>query len=1032
MMSAMAGAASRRSLRIPLLIVSFALLAAWALLQGPEGVLRSMAPPGCVAGGPADLQGGLGAASTDDAVEIITGWHAFTQASHGASSAMTTDATCLSSPKDPGRDRLLEVRNADTTVRYWLLTDLAVFTPLYGALLLLVLAWTRRLPDPLDDTRSRRAGPKPEAGFLRAIIWLAARRRLMTSLVVIAVALDWLENALLLSRLGSWWAILDRTGALETAQLRLGWVHAVGIAKWLAVLLPLLVALVIAVRQVIRAAALLLRALSRLWVQLVLVLLFAILVLVPDQGADALRRLSPAQWATTTVVLTLFVVTIVLGGSELLKPLAVNRLPARPGRPGTTLRTPGLAGTLLAALVAARWGAIVLAIGAALFVVSSVTDLHGLAIPAALVGITGVASIVLDIVDELGPRRDRLAQPSASRATESLTDTVARVQAVGRVAPCLAGVVVGAFGLATLRATAGDLAFVGPSPRWQLVLREIVGVVLVSGTGLAVLAARRLVRWAGSWTDATRRNVLLVLAAAHVPIVAVHSPTANIAIAPAVGTFSLAALFLSGFGLIGSLAARASNALMRRPASAQIALPSALRLLRLRSTPIIGLLTAWAILSPLAANSTYHAVRSRAGTSTTLLTPDQLAIRWTSAQPPGTSAAPALLVASSGGGIRAAYWTAAVLDCIVERDSLNPNDPCGGPASAEHLAARRRALLAMSGISGGSLGLAEYVAAVGAQWAGGVAAPLPARWYRDRLGRDFLAPTMAAFLFNDGANALLRPEHGVDRAAILERAWEDAADGAMSHGFFAAQTATPEPALLLNGFNVGDGCRVLTSALRTQPTADASDCTAVDTGADAPDVLSTLDLHNQLCDGRDITYATAALASARFPFISPAGHLAGCGADRSGVDIVDGGYRETSGASTIVELWPELSAALDTAFAADRPGACADPVFLQIDNGYTGQQVSGVGRGSVGFFAPLQAIMRASGGEEAAAREASHEVFAGDGHWFRITTFAHPGSTAPLGWVLSSDAQDDLEQQLAVNADTIEAIRAVLDSARPC
>ena len=1025
--------ARRRSLRTPILIASFTLLAAWALLQGQARVLQSMAPPGCTAGGPAALQGGLGAASRDDVSEIVTGWHAFTRASHGDAPApmylpASTSAGCVSTPRIAA-DNVLGTSNADTAARAWLITDMVLFAPAYAVLLLLVLAWVRT--QELDREPAGQA--RPELPLLRGAIWLA-RRRAITVLVVIALLADWSENALLLRRLDVWWAILDRTGRLPTGDLHLGLVRAAGIVKWLSLLAPLAVVSIFALRQLVRAGSLVRRALPRLWVQAALVTLFAALVLVPDQGADALRRLSAWQWASTLAVIAVFVVVIVLGAGEVLKPKdptdVPDSVPAPPhdGRRGAALR----------AIVAARWGAVVVAIGAGIYVVSRLTGYRGLVVPAALVAIVGFASMVLDAVDDLGDlipgivRPDVAAATAAGRVAASMPAAAARDAAVSRVAPCLSAVIVGAFGFETLRASAGDLALFGTGPQHRLLLRVVLGFAVTVSTGIVVQAARRLLVRATAWTDARRVTVLVGLLALHAPAIALHDPDINLTAAAALGTLSLVAVFLSGFSLIGSAAARASNVLMRRRRLASVVLPSALRMLRVRATPITGLLVAWALLVPVVGGSSYHSVRQWPGKPAAPLTIDAFTARWLADSRSATAGAtPALVVAASGGGIRAAYWTAAVLDCVIER-SGSGTDPCATPAPGATVAARRRALLAMSGISGGSLGLAEYVVAVGPQWDSVSTKVLEGTWFRDRLGADFLSPTIAAWLFNDGANALLRPDDGVDRAAVMERAlqrtWPHDELGAP---FFAGQRGGHQPALLLNGFSVGDGCRVLTSPLATQPDRSAADCTRVATSGATPAVLSTVDVGAQLCGDRDFGYATAALASARFPFISPAGHLASCGGAGSAVDIVDGGYRETSGASTLVELWPELQAGL----AAAAPKQCVSPVFLQIDNGYASDQVSGTGEGAVGqVLAPLRAVIASSAGEEAAAREASHQLF-GDrigGSWFRITTYAHPGSTAPLGWVLSSDAMDDLERQLVVNGPTITAIRNLLDHPAPC
>ena len=98
------------------------------------------------------------------------------------------------------------------------------------------------------------------------------------------------------------------------------------------------------------------------------------------------------------------------------------------------------------------------------------------------------------------------------------------------------------------------------------------------------------------------------------------------------------------------------------------------------------------------------------------------------------------------------------------------------------------------------------------------------------------------------------------------------------------------------------------------------------------------------------------------------------------------------------------------------------------------------GRSVVGqFVVPLVAISNTPGGVESAARQASLDMLnryygrdARGVQWFRITTFAHPGSSAPLGWVLSDDARDDLKRQLVLNGDVIAAVRLRLANPTAC
>ena len=108
---------------------------------------------------------------------------------------------------------------------------------------------------------------------------------------------------------------------------------------------------------------------------------------------------------------------------------------------------------------------------------------------------------------------------------------------------------------------------------------------------------------------------------------------------------------------------------------------------------------------------------------------------------------PLYIVATEGGGIRAAYWTATVLGGIQD---ANPN-------FAPHL-------FAISGVSGGSLGAAVFSALL--------AEPNPGLFKEKAnliLGQDFLSPTLAAMLYPDLFQRFIPyPIAYFDRARSLE------------------------------------------------------------------------------------------------------------------------------------------------------------------------------------------------------------------------------------------------------------------------
>ena len=143
----------------------------------------------------------------------------------------------------------------------------------------------------------------------------------MAALVGVALVCDWTENVLLLRRLDVWWRVLDTRGVLRADDLGLTAVHVVGWIKWTALAVVVIgVVLVFGLRQLARAGRAVLRALPALWLQLLIVALFTLAVAVPDQSADAIRRLSLGQWAFTLSVTAVFAFVLLATGLGALRP----------------------------------------------------------------------------------------------------------------------------------------------------------------------------------------------------------------------------------------------------------------------------------------------------------------------------------------------------------------------------------------------------------------------------------------------------------------------------------------------------------------------------------------------------------------------------------------------------------------------------------------------------------------------------------------------------------------------------------------
>jgi hypothetical protein len=486
----------------------------------------------------------------------------------------------------------------------------------------------------------------------------------------------------------------------------------------------------------------------------------------------------------------------------------------------------------------------------------------------------------------------------------------------------------------------------------------------------------------------------------------------------------------------------------------------ALRLLGFRHTPYYTLIIVWLLVANSLDNGGYHSIPVDAATAKrpgspggeVLVTSDDLFDTWereclTDEAP---DAVPMIFVAASGGGVRAAYWTALALENIEREIRATGIYPAGCSP-----------IIAVSGASGGSLGAAAYAA--------NRLADNPDVEISDRLGSDLLAPVVASLVFTDAVRPFFLwdgdGDATRDRADVLLDAlladWDP--EPARSTDVQRCDAATlPDtvslatglrsawclggPLLILNGTEVGSACRYIASVFDNGKPDDVGDPTAGNCHQ-SPDLLealtagaasddfgplgATIDLVDSLCADQDVGLATAALLSARFPFISPSGRVPTCDGDdgRHGETafVVDGGYIDNSGAGSLIELWNRVREQVDANNSASNAGgrSCIVPVFIQIDNGYDFNAATPAGR-PWEMLVPFTTAMGASRSREAQAKQLAGDIFGArlfsDGltaknvselqRWIRIVPEAHPGVQAPIGWVLSDAARSDLRAQI--------------------
>jgi hypothetical protein len=356
---------------------------------------------------------------------------------------------------------------------------------------------------------------------------------------------------------------------------------------------------------------------------------------------------------------------------------------------------------------------------------------------------------------------------------------------------------------------------------------------------------------------------------------------------------------------------------------------------------------------------------------------------------------PLYLVNAEGGGIRAAYWTVTVLGEIQQRQ----------PAFAEHL-------YSLSGVSGGSLGAAVFVALL-AQAREDKSLELK-QTAQKILSEDFLSPVVATMLYPDLAQRFLPvPVAAFDRAATLERAWERAwsmhvpARPRMSEPLDALWQQEGKqwtPVLLLNATWVETGKRVIASNLRV----------AADKGSE--DFVDVEDA-NAFFAPRSLPLATAAHMSARFTYVSPAGTLVRDG--RTHGRVVDGGYFENSAATATLEILQTI----DLLRQEDPRWQRVDAYVIHISN----EPVDERHRSDALAIAPdnpriapkeflnealspLWTMLSTRDARGYWSRE-SLAWQAGQNYYFHFG-LCRTSSNVPLGWVLSASTRSRMEAQL--------------------
>ena len=361
----------------------------------------------------------------------------------------------------------------------------------------------------------------------------------------------------------------------------------------------------------------------------------------------------------------------------------------------------------------------------------------------------------------------------------------------------------------------------------------------------------------------------------------------------------------------------------------------------------------------------------------------------------GDGSYPVIVVAAEGGGIRAGYWAGTVLAGLHDRE----------PCVSDHM-------LAISGVSGGSIGAGVYAAVLAS---GPKQEPCEADsrqllpTIRAILGADLLSAQLGAALISDGIRSVvqsnllpsrMRMVTFADRSAVFETSLEIASQQATGNAVMERPWTQPwsgpyersmPPLVIANMTSVLNGERVVLS-----PFAEPREW---------PFALDAA----RFTDVSRLRFSTAIFLSARFPAISPTARL---GDAPEALRVVDGGYGDNSGTATARSIGSLLMR------IAREKGLAARirPVFLILTNGETasGEAATKWAATPLGIlFDPASTLVGVGTASSTRYRvELGCAIVPWNGEIIDEFKLDYRHARVPLGWMLGRSTRQLLDARL--------------------
>lgn len=492
------------------------------------------------------------------------------------------------------------------------------------------------------------------------------------------------------------------------------------------------------------------------------------------------------------------------------------------------------------------------------------------------------------------------------------------------------------------------------------------------------------------------------------------------------------------------------------------------RILGFRRTPLVSVLVIAVVLAGLTAGgSTIHRVADVAAPVPARAPVSGMLESWLSRPGAcevvvdGQRVRPMIMVAAEGGGIRAAYWTVKGLAAL---DSGTGG--CGAHST-----------LFSGGASGGSVGLTVARFSGTPQDPGTTRAVQAVRAMAEpeTLGQAVIGtfvrdPAYAATGVPLGTNGAAPAGTWADRARLIELGWDGATAGQpWGTTDFLADPDGLSPAtgpLVLNSSSVASQCRAWVSQLDLeQPVPPAAGTSGeqrcdrrVGPGARTLDLFAA---YGPVAGTgpdclRSVTASTAALLTARFPFVTPGGVVGGCDVAGDSPDgqrsfwprtqLIDGGYIENTGLATITDLSAQWLSQVRTHNDEVVAGRSREPLVIPLVVFLTNEQATagrltpppglqselllpavGYLRGSATLTRTDALLQRVSttvrtrsicppSGSGPVDCDAVADAF--PRRVIVVDRTAQPEVTAPLGWVLSQASMTGLDRAMQAQVGT--------------